>query len=414
MGVDARLGPGAIRIISASTGGISRLSQSGLNLLVTLYALHLGANAAEVGILAGVGSLGPIVTSIPLGVFSDRIGARKAMIFAFWGFFVTILLYILANGFLWLLPIQLVNGLFRNATWISSQGYVTSRSQGDDAAHDIRTFGMITNLSSVIGPLVVGLMSSTLAYAWSFALLSVFALIGMGCALALPPLPIYGRGLERGQKGVRPASVSLADYRRAFRLLAHPGMRLVVACSFMRLFITAVKSTFVPVFLKELSVSNGMIGVLSSLSALGSSVSVTGLPWLNRRFRSEFLLPTALGVSGIALGLVPFFVALPAIGGLLVIQGAFLGLSLPLLMSAVAAATPMEDRGLGAGLRSTTNRVAQLTSPLLVGLFTEWWSLLAAFVVAMSLMVTTGIFSTLYARQMIALERRPVPKTLSG
>src|SRR5258706_9779630 len=50
-------------------------------LLLTLYALHLGASPVGVGLLFATFFIFPVVLSWPLGVLSDRFGTRWLLLF---------------------------------------------------------------------------------------------------------------------------------------------------------------------------------------------------------------------------------------------------------------------------------------------------------------------------------------------
>ena len=50
--------------------------------LFTLFALHLGASASEVGLLGGLLFVFPLLLSWPVGAMVDRLGARGLLAFA--------------------------------------------------------------------------------------------------------------------------------------------------------------------------------------------------------------------------------------------------------------------------------------------------------------------------------------------
>ena len=78
--------------------------------LMPLYALSLGFDAAEVGILVGARSIVAMFLSIHIGVLMDRFGTRKITLFSVWASMVLAPLFPLVPWFWSLLVLQLVNG----------------------------------------------------------------------------------------------------------------------------------------------------------------------------------------------------------------------------------------------------------------------------------------------------------------
>ena len=78
--------------------------------LMPLYALSLGFNATEVGILVGARSIVAMFLSIHIGVLMDRFGTRKITLFFVWTSMLLAPLFPLVPWFWSLLVLQLING----------------------------------------------------------------------------------------------------------------------------------------------------------------------------------------------------------------------------------------------------------------------------------------------------------------
>ncbi|MEA2773425.1 MAG: hypothetical protein QOD93_6387, partial [Acetobacteraceae bacterium] len=85
--------------------------------LMPLYALSLGFDAAEVGILVGARSIVAMFLSIHIGVLMDRFGTRKVTLFFVWASMVLAPLFPLVPWFWSLLVLQLVNGAAVSFAW---------------------------------------------------------------------------------------------------------------------------------------------------------------------------------------------------------------------------------------------------------------------------------------------------------
>src|SRR6185312_16425416 len=85
--------------------------------LMPLYALSLGFNAAEVGILVGARSIAAMFLSIHIGVLMDRFGTRKVTLFFVWTSIVLAPLFPLVPWFWSLFVLQLVHAGAVSSAW---------------------------------------------------------------------------------------------------------------------------------------------------------------------------------------------------------------------------------------------------------------------------------------------------------
>jgi MFS family permease len=97
--------------------------------LMPLYALSLGFDAAEVGILVGARSIVAMFLSIHIGVLMDRFGTRKVTLFFVWASMVLAPLFPLVPWFWSLLVLQLVNGAAVSFAWSGAQTLIRSWPQ---------------------------------------------------------------------------------------------------------------------------------------------------------------------------------------------------------------------------------------------------------------------------------------------
>src|ERR1700760_5067264 len=78
--------------------------------LIPLYALSLGFDGSEIGILVGARSIIAMFLSIHIGVLMNRFGTRKVTLFFVWTGMALAPLFPLASAFWALLLFQLVKG----------------------------------------------------------------------------------------------------------------------------------------------------------------------------------------------------------------------------------------------------------------------------------------------------------------
>jgi MFS family permease len=106
--------------------------------LMPLYALSLGFNAAEVGVLVGARSIVAMFLSIHIGVLMDRFGTRKITLFFVWTSMILAPLFPLVPWFWSLLVLQLINGAAVSFAWSGAQTLIAQLAKGE--ARDLGRF----------------------------------------------------------------------------------------------------------------------------------------------------------------------------------------------------------------------------------------------------------------------------------
>src|SRR5437773_6134714 len=122
--------------------------------LIPLYALSLGFDAVEIGILVGARSMLALFLSIHIGVLMDRFGTRRVTLFFVWTGMALAPLFPLAAGFWVLLLLQLVNGAAVSFAWSGAQTLIAQLAEGD--ATYIGRFSFFARLGSTSAPIVAG------------------------------------------------------------------------------------------------------------------------------------------------------------------------------------------------------------------------------------------------------------------
>src|SRR5690606_2618084 len=176
---------------------------------------------------------------------------------------------------------------------------------------------------------------------------------------------------------------------------------LSVVSGFAIIFALGVRQAFLPLYVEALGYSSTVLGVLLSARALASMLSRMLIDRLTTVAGGRFrLLVAALFITGFGLAAIPL---MSSMGGLLLVSvlvGAAAGLVQPLSMVALAEGAARSLHGLAVSVRLTTNRLAQLISPLAFGVVAEGGGIGAAFYAAggVLLLVTTGLlpFGRLY------------------
>ena len=122
--------------------------------LMPLYALSLGFDATEVGILVGARSILAMFLSIHIGVLMDRFGTRKITLFFVWTSMILAPLFPRVPWFWSLLALQLVNGAAVSFAWSGAQTLIAQLAKGE--ARHLGRFTFFARLGSTTAPMLGG------------------------------------------------------------------------------------------------------------------------------------------------------------------------------------------------------------------------------------------------------------------
>jgi len=338
--------------------------------LMPLYALSLGFDAAEVGILVGARSIVAMFLSIHIGVLMDRFGTRKVTLFFVWSSMALAPLFPLVPWFWGLLILQLVNGAAVSFAWSGAQTLIAQLAKGEPRY--LGRFTFFARLGSTTAPLLGGaawdLGGTWLAYsigiAWGGVLTFALLYAPEAEVFASP----HGASAARVRFRPRDAWPRLADYRASLMLLAIPAIALSLAIMAMRNSTYSVQTSVYVVYLKQVGLVGTTIGMLFSAAEIASGFGAlfAGRAMGLGNAQRTMLSGTALSILLIALT--------PLLGGILavlllfqVMRGWLEGVIQPLVLSVQARAAGLHQQGAVVGLRQTGQRFTSILVPPVMG-----------------------------------------------
>lgn len=367
------------------------LTQTGVQLLrpVTSYQLlSFGYGETEIGATTAVYAILPLVLAMPLGRATSVIGdIRWIMICG------TVLLG--AGGAVLGSATELI-GVFAGSVLLgvghlmftlAGQSVVSRRSSATVMDLGFGLFTAAFSAGQMLGPFLSGLILGSRAEAseittalWVGSLLCfgavplLFGLRGSSSDQDSVARP-RNEGDQRTQTGSLPISGTKPT---ALRILRVPGIASNMFAALAMLAMIDILVAFMPLVGESLGVSPLVIGALLSARGLASVISRVFLPIVTRHVYRNTVLIGAVGISGIAVALVPVVlndtaVGIVAAGVLISIGGVFLGLGQPLTMTQISQAVPLNWRSPALALRLVGNRVGQVLIPLVAGLVATPW-----------------------------------------
>jgi MFS family permease len=159
--------------------------------LMSLYALELGASQFTIGLMVALYSLLPALLALQVGKLTDRLGVRLPMLFGSVG--ITIAL--LVPGLFQSLPALCVSaaliGVCHMMTNVSTQNLVGSFGSGEDRTRNFSNFSLVMALCAFIGPMLGGVSIDHFGHANSYLYVAALPLVPV---LVLALVRNVGRG----------------------------------------------------------------------------------------------------------------------------------------------------------------------------------------------------------------------------
>jgi MFS family permease len=301
---------------------IAFITMKGSRILMTLYAVNLGAGPFETGILFALYGLFPFLLAIAAGRLADRFDNRLLI---YWGLGTYTISLMLPYFFPSLAMLYVVAPLwgFTSMLWVvATQNLVGVLSTAETRTRNFSYYSLGESTGSVIGPIAVGLSIDTLSHQPTFLLVALIPLI---CGLTVafkrdlfPPTAIVSSEAQ--------APRNMKD------LLALPAMRNALLSNAAVMTGLDLFNLYMPIYGHSLSFSATTIGLI--MGAFGAAAFVTRLfiPPITRRFGERAMLAGAFIISGVAFIAFPLTTSAPLLAASAFVLGLGLGCGQPLSM----------------------------------------------------------------------------------
>jgi MFS family permease len=336
---------------------ISQTCSRAVRVLLTLYALELGAKPYVIGGLAATFAILPMFLSWPVGRMSDKYGPRWLLAFGSVAGASGMLVAWLWPGMPALFVAAAMNGLLVGFFNVSLQNLVGVLSTPESRAKNYSNFSLMNSTASFVGPLLVGFAiehaghATTSLYLVGLSVVPAFLLVGWGGVF---PKGSRGKARGGGGGGLR---VLLAD-RAVWRVLLISSM----VQSGLDMF-----NFYMPVYAHDIGLSASVIGILVATFSAAGFVARFSLPRLLARHNEADVLMWAFYLSAAAFLLVPFFQSAVIIGIISFAFGLGNGCGQPITMTLTFSHSTDGRSGEALGLRSTVNHFTRLVAPAVFG-----------------------------------------------
>ena len=355
--------------------------------MMTYRALELDANAAQVGLIAAVYALFPVLLALQFGRLVGKLGEGKFIIAGTFTMILTSVFLVFANSLLLLSIAAALSGIAHLACMIGGQTIVALRAPREN--YD-RYFGYYTFSASVghmAGPLLATLVAGSdgsLPKSTS----SAFLLGAFLSIIALIPVLSW----HREKPSVVATTNGDGTYSAAFKLIRKPGILPAIYISLAISATADVLVVFLPLFGSENKFSPYAVGIILALRAGTAMLSRLFLGSLSERFSTYQLLMWSSLISVLACGAMAFAKTPLSLAAIVFVAGFSLGIGQPLTMSLVSQKTLADERALAVSARLLGNRLGQFIVPAAAGVVAAASGSGAVFI-GLAILLGSSIFS---------------------
>jgi MFS family permease len=383
----------AIRLALALTF-FNFVGQTAARVVLTLYALEIGAPASAVGLIGGLLFVFPLLLSWPIGALSDRIGARGLLLFsAICGgaslllpyFFSTLTVFYIAAA---------VNGLALACYHVTLQNVIGMMSPPENRARNFSNFSLTGAMTNFVGPLLAGFSIDRLGYGPACLVIASLSVIAVVLVL------LWGRVLPPGNPDA-PASPG------GTRALLDREVVLMLLASGMVQLGTDLFQFYLPIYGHSIGLSASAIGTVLASVAVAAFVVRTTIPNLIKRFSAERLLVWVFFMGAIGFALVPLAHNAYTLGAIAFFFGLGMGIGIPLTVILMFSRSSEGRSGQTLGLRLTVNNFVRFTGPIVFGGVAAALGIGAVFWIGGAIMAASGLLSRANT------PKRPPPATTS-
>lgn len=335
---------------------LTHTSFKGSKVLISLYAIELGANPFAIGVLFSMYSVFPVFLSVYAGKLSDRLGFRWPMLFGACGLLGGLLLpYFVPRIEMLYVSAVLIGTCYLFYT-VAVQHLIGSSGEGPQRTRNYSLFSLGVALTSLLGPTTAGFAIDLIGHRATYLLLALFP------ALPIVTLLFFARLLPKQElhSAAKPEQrvmdlVRILPLRRALITagITETGLELF--------------NFYLPIYAHSVGFSASRIGIIMGAFALALLLVRIAMPVLVRHSSEERVLSASLFLAGASCLLFPFVSSFVLLLSMSFLLGLGLGCGSPLSMVLAYNRSPPGRSGEAMGLRQTVNKATEVAVPIIFG-----------------------------------------------
>lgn len=351
----------------------------GARVLNTLYALELGADPFEIGVLLATYAVFPLLFAVYAGKVCDRYGARVPMLAGMLCIALGVFLPYAAPALPTLYAAAAVIGAGFIFVQVPMQSLTGSLGAGETRTRNFNLYALTVAVADLIGPVLAGFLIDFTGHAFTYLCLAVL------CAVSVLEIVLLFRRVPRAA----PHGGERRDERMR-DLLRRGRLRRIFAASATVTTGLDLFQLYLPLYGHSVKLSASAIGMVMGAFAAAAFVVRALTPLLARRFGEERALIGSLYFAAAAFVLIPFFSSALVLALICFALGLGLGVGQPLTVMLTYNTSPAGRMGEALGLRIAINNVIHIVMPVTFGAVGSLFGLPPVFWATSALLVSGG------------------------
>jgi MFS family permease len=335
---------------------LNHISFKGSKILISLFAIDLGATPMTIGVLFAMYSVFPVFLSVYAGKVSDRLGFRWPMVLGSVG---------LLCGLILPYAVPSVVALFASATLIgmcyifyivSVQHLIGSMGEGIARTRNYSIFSVCVGLTALIGPTTAGFAIDGIGHRSTYLLFAAFPVVPIVVLMFLKRYLPQPRHHDEPRTG-----------HRVIDLLMNVPLRRVLITAGILETGNELVNFLLPIYGHSIGLSASQIGLVIGAFASALLLIRALMPALVRRWSEERVLGGSMllaALTCLAFPLVESFTLLLCVA---FVMGLGLGCGAPLSLVLSYNRAPAGRSGEAMGLRQTVNKGTEVLVPIVFG-----------------------------------------------
>ena len=356
--------------------------------MITYRALENGASGYQIGLIASIYALVPLVIAVQMGRWVGQIGEVPLLLTGCISFIALGLAFAFLNNIVAIAAATALAGIAHLSNVAASQAMVASRSPHELQDQNFGYFSFSTSMGHTFGPMLGGIIAGS-SGVLPRSSTSAFVFASILALLAIVPFFLFKGLKEVRSQEERDAAGSI----RARDVIKRPGIKPAIWTSLAVASTNDVIVVILPLVGTELGISPVVIGAILSIRSASAMVSRFSLGRLTKRFGSANVMNFSIIISAIFLFASAYASTAVTLGVVMGMIGFLLGIGQPLTMSIVSKKTPIEERAMAISIRLFGNRLGQFLVPLGAGALAAPFGAGAVFVGLSALIASAGVVS---------------------
>ena len=344
--------------------------------LLPFYAESFGASALTIGLLGTSFSLMQFLFSPVWGRWSDKIGRKPIILIGLLGSGLSYVTLALAGSLTLLFVARLIGGI-AGANIPTAQAYIADITTPENRARGMGLLGAAFGLGFIFGPAIGGLLSR------------ISPETPMWCAAALCFANLAAAWFFLPESRVANASTKTLGRMEAFRhAMNKPTLLLILALYFIvTMAFSAFEATFALFSEARFGYTAASIGFLFAfIGVILALIQGVLVGRVVKRIGERALIPLAICVIAISIGMLPFVWNVPTLLVALGLLAVGMGFNSPSLSSMVSQLSDADDQGGTLGLASSLASLGRVVGPAWGGYLYDAYGMTTPYLSASALM----------------------------